>query len=91
MSCAGEVFNVGGGPRNTVSLLELVDLLGEINGAPLDIVFEDWRVGDQRYYVSDTRRLAQATGWRAQTDVRAGIAQLHDWIAKHGVLAEATA
>ena len=87
----GEVFNVGGGARNTVSLLELVDLLGEIGGAPLDVTFEDWRVGDQRYYVSDTRRLSEATGWCARTDVRAGIAQLHDWIARNGVVAaEAT-
>ena len=85
----GEVFNVGGGPRNTVSLLELIDLLGEINGAPLDVTFEDWRVGDQRYYVSDTRRLMRETGWRAQTDVRAGVQHLCDWIAQHGALAEA--
>ena len=68
---AGRAFNLGGGPRNAVSLLALLDHLGALLGRPVEHGFADWRVGDQRYYVSDTRgarggdRLARpGTGWR---------------------------
>ena len=52
---AGQAFNIGGGPRNVTSLVELVELIGELDGEPPLVRFDDWRVGDQRYYVSDTR------------------------------------
>jgi CDP-paratose 2-epimerase len=76
----GQVFNIGGGPGNTTSLLELIDLIGELCGEKPDVTFDDWRPGDQRYYVSDTRLFEKATGWKAQTDVRAGVARLHEWL-----------
>ena len=62
---AGRAFNLGGGPRNAVSLLALLEHLGRLLGRPVAFGFADWRVGDQRYYVSDTSALETATGWRA--------------------------
>jgi CDP-paratose 2-epimerase len=77
---AGEAFNIGGGPDNTTSLVELLDLVGELRGErPLANV-EPWRPADQRYYVSDTRKFERATGWRPRTGVREGVARLHDWL-----------
>jgi len=77
---AGEAFNIGGGPANTTSLVELLDLLGEIMGdRPLADV-EAWRPADQRYYVSDTRKFQKATGWRARTSVREGVGRLYEWL-----------
>ncbi len=78
---SGTAFNVGGGPRNTVSLLELLDLIGEMHGTQPRVTFEDWRTGDQRYYVSDTRRLEQATGWRPRVSVADGVERLYRWLA----------
>jgi CDP-paratose 2-epimerase len=77
---AGQAFNIGGGPANSVSLLELMDLVGELHGSRPQLTFEDWRVGDQRYYVSDTRRFAQMTGWAPRVDVRQGVARLYEWV-----------
>jgi CDP-paratose 2-epimerase len=78
---AGRAFNIGGGPANTTSLVELLDLIGELRGErPLANV-EAWRPADQRYYVSDTRRFQRATGWAPRTGVREGVARLHDWLA----------
>ena len=77
---SGRAFNMGGGPQSTVSLLELIDLIGQL-GAPPEVRFGDWRVGDQRYYVSDTRRFAEATGWAPKVDPEQGIALLHEWLA----------
>lgn len=77
---AGCAFNMGGGPHRTVSILELLDHIERLTKVRLAPRYEPWRVGDQRYYVSDTSRFARLTGWRALTDVRTGLARLHDWL-----------
>ena len=75
----GRAFNIGGGPGNTVSLLELINRLEELLDRRVELAFDDWRVGDQRYYVSDTSKFGAATGWRARTDVERGLLALCDW------------
>jgi CDP-paratose 2-epimerase len=77
---AGRAFNLGGGPRNAVSLLALLDHLGRLLGRPVAFEFADWRVGDQRYYVSDTSDLEEATAWRARTGWQQGVARLLRWL-----------
>ena len=77
---AGEAFNVGGGPENTLSLHELIDEMTALNGSPPEIAYEAWRGGDQRWYVSDTGKFGRATGWRPNTSVGRGLRQLHAWI-----------
>ena len=77
---SGQAFNIGGGAGNTVSLLGLLSLIGDAYGEPPDVRFEEWRPGDQRYYVSDTRKFQAATGWSAQTDVAGGIERLAAWL-----------
>ena len=77
---SGQAFNMGGGPENTVSLLELLSMIGDL-GAPPQVSFGPWRVGDQRYYVSDTRRFSDATGWEPKVSPQRGVEQLHDWLA----------
>jgi CDP-paratose 2-epimerase len=76
----GRVFNIGGGPGNTLSLLELIDMIAQLHGRPPQLRFEDWREGDQRYYVSDTRAFAAATGWAPRIAPRAGVEALHGWL-----------
>jgi CDP-paratose 2-epimerase len=77
---SGEAFNIGGGPANTTSLVELLDLIGELRGErPLADV-QPWRPADQRYYVSDTRKFRQATGWRPRVGVREGVGRLLVWL-----------
>jgi CDP-paratose 2-epimerase len=82
---AGQAFNIGGGPRHAVSLLEVVDLIGELGGRRPTLRFAPWRIGDQRHYVSDTRRFEALTGWRAGTGVAEGLASLHEWLRHHRV------
>ena len=52
----GEVFNIGGGPSNTLSLRELVAALEQHLGRPLHPPHADWRPGDQRVFVADIRK-----------------------------------
>lgn len=77
---SGEVFNLGGGPRNAISLLELLALLEGLTRRTPKVRFEDWRHGDQLYYVSDTAHLQRATGWQPIVSYARGVAQLHHWL-----------
>ena len=52
---AGSAFNLGGGPHNAVSLKTLLAYIAEVTAKRPDIHFADWRAGDQRYFVADTR------------------------------------
>ncbi|HWC14827.1 MAG TPA: NAD-dependent epimerase/dehydratase family protein [Actinomycetota bacterium] len=76
----GRAFNIGGGAGNSVSLLEVLDMIADIHGAAPEVSFSDWRRGDQRYYVSDTSAFEAATGWRPLTPARQGIANLYRWL-----------
>jgi CDP-paratose 2-epimerase len=77
---SGRVFNMGGGPARSVSLLELLDRISLLSGRRPEVRFESWRRGDQRYYVSDTRQFEQATGWRARVGVEEGLSRLLQWL-----------
>ncbi|HET7753759.1 MAG TPA: SDR family NAD(P)-dependent oxidoreductase [Anaeromyxobacteraceae bacterium] len=77
---AGEPFNVGGGPDNTVSLLELLDLIEALEGRRPRVELADWRAADQRWYVSDTRKLNEALGWAPTVGVAEGVRRLHSWL-----------
>jgi CDP-paratose 2-epimerase len=77
---SGQAFNIGGGPTNTTSLLELIDLIEQISGTRPPVQCDRWRPGDQRYYVSDTRKFAAATGWMPQRNIRQGVEKLYQWL-----------
>jgi CDP-paratose 2-epimerase len=85
---AGQAFNMGGGAGNTVSLLELVDLIGALHGRRPEVFYEDWRTGDQRYYVSDFSKLTAATGWSPRVNARQGVSKLYNWLLEFRGLAE---
>jgi CDP-paratose 2-epimerase len=78
---AGTAFNVGGGPSNTLSLLELLEMIEDMVGHLPEVTFAGERAGDQRWYVADTSRLREATGWRPLVGVEEGVASLHRWLA----------
>jgi CDP-paratose 2-epimerase len=78
---SGRVFNVGGGARFTLSVIELVDRIAEILGRPPRLVFGPWRIADQRWYVSDIRAFSAATGWLPSMQPANGVDRLYRWFA----------
>jgi len=82
---SGNAFNMGGGVHNTISLLELCDLIGEIAGKRPDVRFDNWRPSDQKYYVSDFTKFNTVTSWMPQTGVREGVMQLYNWLQENAV------
>jgi len=79
---AGEVYNIGGGPDNTVAVWsEFAPALAAIQGRPTKVEFGPWRPGDQRCYVSDIRKAARDFGWVPEIGVSDGLRRLWDWVA----------
>lgn len=77
---SGQAFNIGGGLGNTISLLDLTELIGSLHGETPKIQMSDWRPSDQCYYVSDARKFKVATGWTPKVNVRLGVRRLHEWL-----------
>jgi CDP-paratose 2-epimerase len=78
---AGRAFNLGGGPANAISLRQLLGYIGDLTGRDVDVTYSDWRAGDQRYFVADTRAAQSALGLAPKVDWREGVANLARWLA----------
>jgi CDP-paratose 2-epimerase len=77
---SGQVFNVGGGRVNTISLHNLIDLLKKEVNRNLSITYADWRPGDQPVYVSDIRKARQALNWTPTISWQMGVRKLIAWV-----------
>lgn len=79
---AGEVFNIGGGQPNTLSIWsEFGALLKNLKGTVVKVDMTDWRPGDQPCYVSDIRKAQTRFGWYPMIDKETGIQRLYEWVA----------
>ncbi len=74
------VFNMGGGPANTLSLLELLEILGDRTGRRPSPAFADWRPSDQKVFISDIRHAERVLGWSPAVSPADGVDALVDWV-----------
>ncbi len=77
---AGRIYNIGGGPQNQLSLLELVARLEALTGRKLPVSFGDWRPGDQRVFVCDIAKAKSELGWSPRVGSRDGVELLYRWV-----------
>ena len=77
--CSGEIFNIGGGLRNTLSLLELVKLLKTKFKLDTKINFGKERDGDQKIFVSDNSKIKKFVNWEPTTSFNNGIKEIIYW------------
>lgn len=82
----GEVFNIGGGPKNILSLLELLVYLKERIGREIAHSFHDWRPGDQRTFVCDIAKAKKILKWEPKIGVREGVLELIEWTRENSSL-----
>jgi CDP-paratose 2-epimerase len=79
---SGRAYNLGGGPANSVSIIQLIRYLEQILGHPVTASFSSWRSGDQRYYASDIRRALRDLELPVPTPWRSGVARLVQWLSE---------
>jgi CDP-paratose 2-epimerase len=86
----GRAYNMGGGPKNTLSLLELITILEEHFGIELDYQFEEWRHGDQLIYVSDIQKAKEDLKWMPLITPLGGVKKLLEWLVENQTLFSAS-
>jgi len=74
------IYNIGGGPEYAISLLECIDLIGELLGKEPEIRFEEQRTGDLLYFVCDTRKASEQLKWTPEISPKEGIKKLLVWL-----------
>ena len=81
--CKGKVYNIGGGPNNTMSLLELIKLIENKLDKKLNYDFSDWRPGDQKIYISDINKIKSDINWEPKINIENGIESMINWISNN--------
>ncbi len=86
-TATGQVYNVGGGPENTLAVWAgLGPMLEELVGHEIEIEHADWRPGDQRIFVADIRKAEMELGWKPRVGKQEGVRRLYDWVVAHRAL-----
>jgi CDP-paratose 2-epimerase len=84
---AGQVYNIGGGPTNVISVWnEFSPILEKLLGHPILTKWGDWRPGDQKVFVSDIRKAKRELGWEPKVGVEEGVRRLYDWVVANKTL-----
>jgi CDP-paratose 2-epimerase len=76
----GQAFNMGGGIKNTMSLLELLAFLEKFFGKKIPLKFSEWRPGDQPVFVCDIAKAKKTFGWEPKISPERGVELLYDWV-----------
>lgn len=75
----GQIYNVGGGIKNSVSLLEVIEMIEQITGREVHYSLQRRRPGDQLFYVTDFDKLTKHTGWKPKISVCQNIHLIWNW------------
>ena len=76
----GHAFNIGGGPKNTLSLLELINKIEIKLKIKINYSFSKVRFGDQKFFVNNLSKIKKMTGWYPKISVNNGLNKYIDWI-----------
>lgn len=75
-----DVFNIGGGEQNTISLLEFIDVVESKTGRKMAVKHSGWRSADQKVYISNINKVKKALKWDITVPVDKGIGVLIGWV-----------
>lgn len=74
----GQIFNVGGGPKNTLSLKEAIEIIENLCGKKAKIKYHPWRHADQKIYISDIEKIAKTLNWKPIISPQDGIHKMYE-------------
>lgn len=78
----GQVFAIGGGIDNSLSLLELFSLLEKKMDITMEYTQLPWRESDQKVFVADIQKAKDIIGWRPEVSAEQGICNMLNWLNK---------
>jgi len=85
--CSGQVFNIGGGPDNVMSVwAEFGPILEKLLGRKIAVSRGDWRPGDQKVFYADVRKAGRELGWKPKIGVEQGVERLFEWVKENSDL-----
>ena len=78
---AGQVYNLGGGPENVMSVwAEFGPKLEKLIGNTIEVARSGWRPGDQRVFYADISKAEKELGWNPKINVEEGVQKLFGWV-----------
>lgn len=78
----GQVFAIGGGIDNSLSLLELFSLLEKKMDITMEYTQLPWRESDQKVFVADIQKAKDIIGWQPAVSAEQGISKMLEWLNK---------
>ncbi len=75
-----DVFCLGGGTENTLSLLELIEIIKKETGQVIKFEFDEWRPSDQKVYISDISKAKRILNWKPKINPVEGVKNLIKWV-----------
>jgi CDP-paratose 2-epimerase len=78
--CKGEIFNIGGGRENAISILKAISLVEERVGIKIKLKSGRVRPGDQKVFISDNTKLQKVLGFQVKTSYSEGLNNLITWL-----------
>jgi len=75
----GQIYNIGGGVKNSMSLLELFRLVGGQLGITMRFRETPVRIADQKYYVADTGKASRELDWQVRISQEEGVDRMLQW------------
>jgi len=83
---SGQVFNIGGGPNNTLSLLELISILKKLGCLNTPLNHDEWRPGDQKVFVGSINKIHKLIGWSPTVCPKEGVEKLVEWVKNNKII-----
>jgi len=79
----GKAYNIGGGPKFSLSIWELFEILEKLEGKKFNYKFGPWRPGDQKIYISDLKSAKKDFDWQPLVSPKEGVKRLYNWISQN--------
>ena len=85
-----KIYNIGGGSRNSTSLLELINILDKKMNKKNKFKKFKWRPGDQKIYISDISKIKKEYNWYPKISFSDGLDKIIGWINKNEMIIKKT-
>lgn len=78
----GEVYNIGGGVQNSLSLIELFQQIEKKLGISYNVNAGPWRSSDQKVFIADISKVKNELNWFPEISTDQGLEEMLEWVSK---------